>query len=305
MNKPEYTNGEWRHVIRLRGCKNVTIQNLTLRDSGGDGITIGRSNTKMYSENITITNIKSLNNRRQGISIVSAKNVRVSHSVFANTEGTLPGAGVDIEPDIAQEMISEVVFENCTFKNNYHAGIKVALGKLTSSSTPVDLKFIDCVLSNNFSPENPKPPAEIFLRSNKLDPVKGHVLFENLLVKESRWGLLYAQKNAAGFKVDFVNCTAQNICKNEPRSAIYLEVPHYRENADVGGYFFKNLFLDYEVNAPIITVRGSRRGTLQNLRDINGSITVPETTAADFEYINYNKNRNIKVDLKVVKIESN
>ncbi len=303
MNKAEYTDGEWRHVIRLRGCKNVLIENLTLRDSGGDGISIGRSEKVMFSEDIRLGNIKSINNKRQGISIVSGKNVHVSNSVFTETNGTLPGAGVDIEPDLAEEVICNVVFENCTFTNNFHAGIKIALGKLTSGSEPVSVTFKDCFLSGNFSPENPKPPAEIFIRANKLDPVKGSVVFENCLISNSKWGMLYAQKNAESFSVDFINCAAKNIRLGSKGPAIYLEVPHYREVVDVGGLHFKDLFLDYDLKEPVITVQGSRRGTLRHLRDISGNITTRETSVEDFEYLNYDKTKNIGVDLQIIGIK--
>ncbi len=116
MNKEEYLDGEWRHVIRLRGCSNITIQNLTLRDSGGDGIAIGGSERNIYSENIKLDKIYCCNNKRQGMSITSAKNVSVSNCQFAETIGTFPGSGVDIEPNKAFDVISGITFEDCTFR---------------------------------------------------------------------------------------------------------------------------------------------------------------------------------------------
>ena len=39
------------------------------------------------------------NNRRQGLSIVEADGVLVTDSIFSNTHGTRPSAGIDLEPD--------------------------------------------------------------------------------------------------------------------------------------------------------------------------------------------------------------
>ena len=75
MNKKEYTNGEWRHCISLRGCTLIRIDNLILKDSGGDGIYIAGSVKGGFSENIQIENVISDNNKRQGMSIISAKDV--------------------------------------------------------------------------------------------------------------------------------------------------------------------------------------------------------------------------------------
>lgn len=309
MNKSEYTDGEWRHIFRLRGCKNITFDGLVLKNSGGDGITIGRSKKNLYSENITIRNLKSHNNKRQGLSIVSAKNVYVYKSEFSETKGTDPGAGVDIEPDLPQDVISNIYFKDCLFKDNYSAGAKVALGRLTSQSEPIHVSFENCVLENNFLDNTTKIPAEIIIKSNKIDPVQGQVIFKNCLVKNSKWRFLFARKNEKGFQVVFKNCAVKNVGRHDKKiEAIYLETPHYSKKSGIGGFLFEDLYLDLQNHGPIIKIRASRRPGISYVANLNANIFVrsaKQLTDPDrVLYINHNPENNTNVNIKITQRNS-
>ncbi len=86
---------------------------------GRDGVTTA------FSENIYISNVKSIRNRRQGLSIVSVKNMWVRDSYFANTTGTLPESGVDIEANLGYPPNENIFLENCIFKDNNRYDILV------------------------------------------------------------------------------------------------------------------------------------------------------------------------------------
>lgn len=305
MNKDEYINGEWRHVISIRGSKNIKISDLELRDSGGDGVAIGRSNTILYSSDIYLDNLQCINNKRQGISIMSAENVWVSNSCFANTKGTAPGAGVDLESNDAEERMININFRDCQFKNNHYAGINIGLPKLTSNSKPISILFENCLIENNFFGKPHKVPAEIIIRSHQTDPVKGSVLFKNCTIANSKWRMLYARKNVAGFFVTFENCMAKNICTNETAGApIYIEVPHYTKNSDFGGYHFENVELRYNSNKPPVVVRGTGKNPMNTLKDVSGTIIVDNPKAVQapsVEYISYLPVFNENVSLEIIK----
>ena len=118
--------GEWGHGIKCGGARKVTLKNLTCSCFWGDGIDLieGLQNGQISNgcENITIDNVKCLNNRRQGMSIEAASNVRVSNSEFAYTgvpKYTPPGAGVNIEPwDNSCDKVWNVNFSNCSMHHN-------------------------------------------------------------------------------------------------------------------------------------------------------------------------------------------
>ena len=300
MNKKEYTDGEWRHCISLRSCTSINIYNLTLKDSGGDGIYIAGSKKGEFSENIQIENIVSDNNKRQGMSIVSAKNVTVKNSIFKNTKGTLPEAGVDVEPNSKLDRIQGIRFYDCTFVENNHAGVVLALHNLESDSAPVDIEFVNCVVENNHDKGNKYIASELIFNAHKTNPVKGKVVFENCLIKNSKWGLFYSRKTVDAYNVTFKNCSALNICKDGSYPPIYLEVPdYYKGSYQLGGYIFDNLTLQYNANVPYMSIRGSTLPTLKNVSSISGDITLISTQEPKVEYIKYSGSNNIDVDINI------
>jgi len=302
MNKEEYVDGEWRHAISLRACKNFKIQDLKIKDSGGDGVYIAGWGKGSYSEDIIINNISSVNNKRQGLSIISGKNITITNSTFSNTKGTLPGAGIDIEPNNEMDVISNIRVENCIFKDNYHSGIMIALGRLTSNSEPITILFKDSFLSNNHTIDHPKTAAEIIIGSNMDDPVKGEVVFESCTIENSKWGLFYSRKRADAYSVSFINCVAKNICKAGTWPPIYLEVPNYKKpTGPLGGYTFNNMLIEYSSKVPFMVVRGSRLGTLKHVKNIVGDITILGPEVKDFNYINYDPAQNEGVNLEITR----
>jgi len=144
MPKQEYTEGEHRHALNINGSTNVVIQGLNCNSSGGDGIYIsGLSffdpSLKPYSENIVIQDVTCDNNRRNGLSIISAQNLLVSHCNFTNTNGTDPQDGIDIEPNWSTDWLVNIRIEDCVTANNVGNGIQVILSNMNGASQPVSV----------------------------------------------------------------------------------------------------------------------------------------------------------------------
>ena len=300
MNKDEYVDGQWRHGISLRSCSNFLIQDLTICDTGGDGIFLDGKTKNEYSVNIEIKNVILKNNKRQGMTIVSAKNVKIKKCVFEDTGGTLPGAGVDLEPDHKENRIENINFTECVFRNNDHAGIVLALHKLDKNSNPISVTFTECLIENNHKKSNKYIASEITFSANNASPVHGEVILENCLIQNSEWGIFYSRKVSSAYSVLFKNCVARNICLDESYPAMYLEVPdYYKGNFSLGGFSFKNVYIEYESNVPLLTVRGSHLGTLKEVSKINGDITVSSTQSKNIEYIKYDPKANVDVNLNL------
>lgn len=106
VEKHKGQTGEWGHGIKCGGATNVVIKNLICSHCWGDGIDLIEGIDKQQEptincNNVTIEHVKCLNNRRQGISIEAASNVKLINCEFAYTgfpKFTSPGAGLDIEP---------------------------------------------------------------------------------------------------------------------------------------------------------------------------------------------------------------
>lgn len=298
MNKEEYTDGEWRMGLSLINVKNTVVKGIKVADSGGDGIYIDGWKRGEYSQNIIIEDVVSENNKRQGMSIISAENVWVRNSVFKNTKGTLPEAGLDLEPDDPFDRMVNINFENCRFVNNNHAGIVLGLNKLNSESIPVSVSFKSCYLSMNHKVENNYVPAEIVVGAAAKNPVKGKVLFEDLVIYESNWGIVYSRKTSKAYDVVFKNCVAKAICKNGTMPPIYFEVPdYYASSGPLGGFYFDNLKISYAADLPVIKVRGSSLRTLKGVENVTGSIFLNQQKTDTVAYVKYNpsQNRNVKL----------
>lgn len=111
----------WGMGIHIgKGAKHITVSGLTSRRMWADGFYVEGA------EDVRLCGVTADANRRQGLSIIAANGVLVSHSVFKNTHGTRPSAGIDFEPDEKSHEISNVLIANSKFLDNAGAGILVA-----------------------------------------------------------------------------------------------------------------------------------------------------------------------------------
>jgi len=139
MNKPEYKTGEWRMAVKINGCSNVTVEGLVLRDSGGDGVYLGAGVKNPHNTDIVLRDLVCDNNRRQGLSVISAERLTVEGCAFVNTNGTAPQSGIDFEPNAATQKLVDITVKDCWFDANLSSGFLVAGIQLKPTSTPVSI----------------------------------------------------------------------------------------------------------------------------------------------------------------------
>ena len=154
MNKSDYHAepyklAEWRHGLNIKSSKNVRLDRLTIRETGGDGIYLGVSKRGVPCENIEITNVFCDGNNRQGISVISAKNLLIEDCNLSNTVGTAPEAGIDFEPNCSDECLVNCVMRRCVLNNNHGGGIALYLPNLNRTSGDLSLTFEDCSTTGN------------------------------------------------------------------------------------------------------------------------------------------------------------
>lgn len=114
-------SGEWGMGITLLTATNIVIDGVTVKNSWGDGFYIGD-----FSKNVVFCSVIADNNRRQGMSIVSVDGMVVRDSIFKNTAGTAPQAGIDIEPD-DNDTVNNVKILNSKFMDNKGLGIHITV----------------------------------------------------------------------------------------------------------------------------------------------------------------------------------
>jgi hypothetical protein len=300
MNKAEYAalnDSEYRHCLSLWNCNDISVFGLTLRDSGGDGIYIGGENAEGnpgYCSTIYLEDLSCINNYRQGLSVISVMSLTVKNCLFTQTSGTLPEAGVDIEPYETYHRLTDITFDQCSFTHNNWSGIAVALVYMDSTSMPIDILFKDCYLSQNRVPENTYAASEIFIGANYASPVGGELTFERCMIDRSEWTALYSRKTAGAFHTTFRDCVFQNVSMqqieyNEP---IFFEVPDYEiQSPSLGGYTFDNVLISYPTDFNFLRVYGW--STLEGISDIDGIFTVVEPNGNGILYSNVPLQENI------------
>jgi hypothetical protein len=119
--------GEWGYGINITAATNVLVQKVNLSNFWGDGVWIGAKDVNkvhVRSNYVTVDGVVSSNNRRQGLSIGPSQHVYIVNSTFQGTNGTLPEAGIDIEP-MTEGQTNAVRLENNTFADNHGNGIEL------------------------------------------------------------------------------------------------------------------------------------------------------------------------------------
>ncbi|MGQ0826976.1 MAG: T9SS type A sorting domain-containing protein [Bacteroidota bacterium] len=253
MQKAEYTSGEWRMGLAIRGGTNIQVYGLKIIDSGGDGVIVSgirksEGGIPNFSEYILLKDLWSDNHRRQGLSVISAQHLKVEHCWFTNTTGTAPAAGVDLEPDNNTQRLIDIVFDKCRFTGNLGAGILIIPQKLDNTSLPIDVTFNNCYSSGN------KTGQEILLgRSSTADlatPVTGTVKFNNCMTENINWNAnsVTIGKMAYEYKAIFNNC----IFINPKSSPIKFSDNSITGSPRYGGVAFNNCLISYNNTANFI-----------------------------------------------------
>lgn len=172
------TDGEWGMGLSIVGSKNVYIDNGQFNNCWGDGIYIGRyGSNETKSTNIYLDNVVCDNNRRQGISVISVNGLYGRNVTLKNTNGTAPEAGLDFEPNNADEELDNIYFDGLKLHNNNGNGLMFYLNNFTSDDYKMNMIF------NQVESIGNKESGVSFLRFNGKS--KGTVRFTDPYIKES------------------------------------------------------------------------------------------------------------------------
>ncbi|WP_166921689.1 right-handed parallel beta-helix repeat-containing protein [Flavobacterium poyangense] len=143
-NEKSEQKGEWSAGICVLNSSNVEINNFQIKNTWGDGIFVGSENGKVSSD-VVVKNGFIDRARRDGISITSANNLLIDSVFIANTFGTLPMSGIQIEPSLYNETINNVNLNNIYTYNN-PGGIAVNLQSFSIKNNPqkkVNIKVLN------------------------------------------------------------------------------------------------------------------------------------------------------------------
>lgn len=108
---------EWGFGIAVAASTDVLIQDVTIRDTTGDGIILEGSYKPLseggkLSKNVHVYDCGIMNCRRQGISVVGAVDSNLAGNRIAGIRGTLPEFGIDVEPELDYRVDNVRIYDN-------------------------------------------------------------------------------------------------------------------------------------------------------------------------------------------------
>ncbi|MBP5640535.1 MAG: right-handed parallel beta-helix repeat-containing protein [Victivallales bacterium] len=145
-----YRKAEWRHTVRILSSDNVTVKNMLMTDSGGDGVYVSASNSspEKHPRNIKILDCICDRHHRQGISIISVIGLLIENTRLTNTSGTAPMAGIDFEPNEPFEPMIDCVMRNCVVEGNQGAAVTFWTPRMdTPRVGKMSFLFENCVVN--------------------------------------------------------------------------------------------------------------------------------------------------------------
>ena len=196
LDKTRYQHGEHRHAVSLHGAENVVVRDLTIEDSGGDGVYV------LGVKHALLENLVCSGHARQGTSVISADDVTIRNCVFKHTKGALPECGMDIEPGLPAFNIGRVLLDNCVFCSNNCSGVAVNVSVLRNTNQRMDVTYRNCRMF-----DNAQRGTWLVLASGAHAPVKGDLRFEGCVMSGNGAGPLQVNNLASdALHVSFKNC---------------------------------------------------------------------------------------------------
>jgi len=291
QDSSQYKRSEWRHALFIttsigQPTENISVRGLHFEKSGGDGIYVGGTvdnTTKIPYQpvGVLVEDVVCADNHRQGFSITGAESLKIVNSVFIDTKGTNPQAGVDWEPNANK--LEDLEMENCFIRNNNYGGIGIWLMhppetgpkgiQLTFNNVHIDsdpgvqrytvscayitdkdgftgtISFNDCSFRNNNSYHTYNNPAW-----------NTHVAYINM-------------KSALRARVIFNRCLFEQTDKDGKVITFTVDLKEVKDNMTFGGVDFNNCIINDCYDRPFLNFTDWPK-TDKGVNDIQGRITV-------------------------------
>ncbi len=264
---PNYRKAEWRHTLSIKSCENVKVYGLTLADSGGDGIYLGTGKRWVTNKNVHIKDCVCTNNYRQGISVITAENLIIENTVMEDTSGTAPRAGIDFEPNHAEERLVNVVMRDCVTRGNAGNGYQFHLPNLNSASEPASMRFENCRAVGDQS-----SAVRLYTDDTVDSAVRGTFDFVNCEFSETPGPGISIAKPAGRGLVRFDNCTVSNVAVDSPQAAPIIFQGRRFKSGAIGGVEFTGCVIDDPVDRPPMAYLSAGSGL--PLKKITGTLVL-------------------------------
>src|SRR5699024_4231649 len=258
MTKDTGVVEEANHGIHLAGVKGCSITDVNVHQFASDGIYIGTGGSSpnfKANRNVTLMNVKYLNNGRQALSIIQCVNAQFINCSFSETGITngnygshAPQLGIDIEPnrgiDSVDDITRDIHFINCTIENNQGGMIASVLSDKIDNVSFTNCKM-DAGEDNSYqyqimtnTPRTVFDNCEINVRGGNVYPLgnssSAYTLFKNSEIRSTNRGLIVSTSEKGKLVID--ECLFKRDEGGET-STIFPYIISSATNAEV---YFKN-----------------------------------------------------------------
>jgi hypothetical protein len=196
--------GQHGFGLQIIGSNRIYSEGTIFKNCWGDGIYIGTAK----STNIKLCSVIADNNRRQGVSITWADTVTIRNSIFRNTNGTEPCAGIDIEPNPnpSPSNTNNVQIYDTLVQNNAKMGISI----YNPSGTPTSTIFNRNNIIERCTIEQNDLHGGIIVQSPE-----NHIVRNNIIRNNAGVGVMF-DRNASGGSI------TDNTIYSNTSVAVYL-----------------------------------------------------------------------------------
>ncbi|WP_417849192.1 hypothetical protein [Thalassoglobus sp.] len=266
--KAPYRKAEWRNTLLIRGSSNIKISGLTMIESGGDGIYLGVGSGGKTNKDIHILDVVLDKHYRQGISVITAENLLIENTIMKNTAGTNPMAGIDFEPNHANESLVNCVMRNCVAEDNTGVGYAFYLPNMTSKSKPISIRLENCIARGS----NRAPISFTNGEGGDQGPMTGTVDFIDCDFSGGNGAVATLRsKPLEGAKIRFVNCNLKPGA-GDAKTPVIQFMTRVGDQRDVGGIHFENCVIEDPIGRPVMSFHDGAGGL--RLADITGAVTL-------------------------------
>ena len=215
-----YEKSEWRHGISIKGSRRIDVIGLRIEGTGGDGIYVGPTwdDRQIPCERIRIRDCTCSESLRQGLSVVSGRDVRIENCLFQQSSGAAPQAGVDIEPANPRNIVIDVEVTHCQAIHNAGSGFMVNLSRLTDESAPASIRFSHCLTRGST-----QPGLRALLDKNL--GARGTVTFAGCTVEDTQLaGLALRWDMSSDVQLNFVECRWARVGLRPGQTPFHLDL---------------------------------------------------------------------------------
>ncbi|HFI9396568.1 TPA: phage tail protein [Vibrio parahaemolyticus] len=224
-------SGEHGHNIDVSRSIDCTLENMKSNDAWGDGLYLGGSKDGQSSgwvQNLKTENCEFNNNRRNDVSVVSAKGWTSINDTFKKANGTPPEFGIDFEPNYPFEFLQDIQLINPKFSENENSAVGFAIDKLAGGGNPVSITIDNPTDRGSLFAAvfNSARDIDGFIKIRSLvgiEPIKSCVTFKN-------W-----EVSAPIVEIDGLHCVTNHSRKTDiiGDSPVSFQMPNGRDGGNI------------------------------------------------------------------------